>query len=236
MTQTRAGLVRIDDIDVRIVRGEARFGAPSLSLGSPTNVTASTPVFLPMFDGWIAGSELRIELEGRAAADMDLGLVIDGASVGSPVSVKGAEPAAPFFVELKATIASLRAQFGKRLALAISVALPSAPAAPPKLLRLIDLTLVPIAEPGPLVQSMELSDVTDAELYGGSARRSFDLQNPEEGFWKSSGRALLRLSVGWTAPEGKAYALDRRVEKLTHAFIQSTPPGGAGRAGAAPVE
>lgn len=223
-----AGLVRIDDIDVRIVRGEARFGAPALSLGSPTNVTAATPVFLPMFDGWIAGSELRVELEGRVAAvpgdRVELALVIDGATVGAPFEVKAAsEGTTAFSVELVAPVGPMRGSIGKQLSLAVAVSLPSAPAAPPRILGLTLLTLVPIAEPGPLVQSMELLDVTDAELYGGAARRSFDLQNPEEGFWKSSGRALLRLSVGWSGPEGKAYALDKRVERLTHAFSRALP-------------
>lgn len=224
----RGARLRIDDIDVRIVRAADTGHATTVALCPPGHVTAANPVVLPAFDGWVAGSELVVTLDGKALTPLELALDVGGSALGNAVKASGdagSAGAAPFHVELRAPLSSLRSVFGGKLALSVLVWTPAAATLPPRRLSLTEITLVPIAAPGPSLQSVELSDVTDAELYGGSERRSFDLQNPEEGFWKSSGRALLRLSVVWADAQGDAYALEPRLERVTHAFSKEEASG-----------
>ncbi len=220
--------LRVDDIDLRLVRGalEGGRGAATLSITSATHVTAAAAVVLPAFEGWIPVATLTLELDGKITGPAELALEIGGAAYGAPVRVEpgaGDDPLA-FRARLEAPLGKLRGLLGEKLELAVLVASPLAPAAPPRRLPLIELTLVPLPSQGPSLRSIELSDVTDAELYGGAERRSFDLQNPEEGFWKGTGRALLRLAITWDTPEGEGFAVDRKLERLVHAF--SSPATG----------
>lgn len=224
-------------MDVRIVRGalDAGRGAGTLAVCPTGHVTAASGAVLPVFEGWIPSSEIAVGLEGRTTSPLEIALEIGGAAHGASVKVEprgeaDGAGAAPFVAELRAPLSALRSSLGEKVTVAALVWSPATPALPPRRLPLLELTLVPIAGPGPSLQSIELSDVTDAELYGGAERRSFDLQNPEEGFWKSSGKALLRLSITWANPEGPAYEVDRKLERLTHAFSPTSPsaePSGA---------
>lgn len=224
--RSRGARLRIDDIDVRIVRAADTGHTTWVALCSPGHVTAANPISLPAFDGWVSTSELVVTVDGKALSPLEMALDIGGTALGNAVKVAregsgdASDPSAAytFHAELRAPLSSLRAIFGQKLALSVLVWTPAAATLPPRRLSLTEITLVPIAAAGPSLQSVELSDVTDAELYGGSERRSFDLQNPEEGFWKSSGRALLRLSVTWADTHGAAYALEPRIERITHAF------------------
>jgi hypothetical protein len=120
-------------------------------------------------------------------------------------------------VELRAPLSELAALLGETTCLSV-VAQPVGSSAAARTISLMDLTLQRVEGAGPHLASIELSDITDAELYGASERRSFDLQNPEEGFWRGSGKALLRLTLTWASPEGSGWRLERRLERLSHAL------------------
>ncbi|MCC6525709.1 MAG: hypothetical protein IT373_23875 [Polyangiaceae bacterium] len=215
--------LRIDDMGLCIERAGA--GATTLGVMPLGAVTAATAVVLPAFEGWLAGGTLALTLAGRTRGPLELALEVGGRAEGAPrAAALAGEPDAAgtraFSVELRAPLTALWASVGETLALAVLVASPAAPAAPPRRLDLFDLTLVPVAAPGPGVVALELSDVTDAELYAGAERRSFDLQSPEEGFWRGSGKALLRLVLSWSGVEGPGYALDTKLERLGHAFVR----------------
>jgi len=70
------------------------------------------------------------------------------------------------------------------------------------------LRLVPVAAPGPHIQSLDLLDVTDALLVDAPERRLFDLQNPEEGTWTGTGKVRLRLFAQWADPAPAQYTLE----------------------------
>jgi hypothetical protein len=213
--------LRIDDIELALVRDSA------LAIRPEGNVTAAAPVFLPAFAGWLAAGTLRLVLRGRSVAPIELAMTVEGAAHGQPLRVEPlADEAAghgAFSAELSMPLGALRASLGEALEVAVMVWSPAAPALPPRTLPLFWLTLAPIDAPGPSIQAIDINDATLRELYGGAERRSFDLQNPEEGFWKGSGKALLTLSLRWSNAEGPSFALDRRIDKLAHAF----GPGGA---------
>jgi hypothetical protein len=213
--------LRVDGLSVRIVRSGPR---GTLALTESRPVTAAHPVSLPVFDGWQAGSELVVTLGGVANEAFEAALELGGVARGSAVKVAVEATTTPgsFRAELRAPVASLRNLLGERLSLGVLVSSPSAPAAPPLRLPLLDLTLVPLAEPGPSIDAMELTDATDAELVGASERRSFDLANAEEGFWRRTGKALLRLSIGWSGEVGPASTLDLRPRRIFHAFLKPT--------------
>lgn len=229
--------LRVDDIDVRIVRGSAdaaRSGS-TLAIAPRGHVTAATPVVLPAFDGWISVSEIVVTLEGHASCPspgesteaLEMALEVAGSAHGMSKRIEltaapDAGGIAPFRIELRAPLSALRSSLGERIPLDVRVWSPAAPAVAPRRLPLVPLLLIPIEGPGPTLQSIELSDVTDAELYGGAERRSFDLQNPEEGFWRGSGKSLLRLSLTWSDEEGAGFTVERRLERLTHALTRES--------------
>jgi hypothetical protein len=214
--------LRVDGLSVRIVRSGPR---GTLALMGSRPVTAAHPVSLPVFDGWQAGSELVVTLGGVANEAFDAALEVGGGARGAAtranVDASGGLPGA-FRIELRAPLASLRTVLGERLSLGALVSSPSAPAAVPQRIALFELTLVPVAEAGPSLESIELCDATDAELVGAAERRSFDLANAEEGFWRRTGKALLRLSIGWSGQEGASHSLDLRPRRIVHAFPSST--------------
>ncbi|NUP11712.1 MAG: hypothetical protein HOW73_37170 [Polyangiaceae bacterium] len=224
--RSRGARLRIDDIDIRLLRSafDAGRGTATLAITPTGHVTAAAVVQLPAFEGWVASSELVLRLEGRTASAIEMAMEVAGAGHGRSARAEPEDPDATglgvFHVELRAPLAALRSSLGEKLSLAVTVWSPSTPTLAPRRVPLVDLMLVPIAGPGPSLQSIDLSDVTDAELYGGSERRSFDLQNPEEGFWKSSGKALLRLSLLWANPQGDGYFVERRLERVTHALAR----------------
>jgi hypothetical protein len=215
----RGPRLRIDDIELLLARDG------TLGIRAEGNVTAAAPVMLPAFQGWLAAGTLRMTLRGRSAAPLELALAVEGAAHGQPVRVEPVADAevghGAFSAELSMPLGGLRGSLGEALQVAVMVWTPAAPTAPPRHVGLFWLTLVAMDGPGPLIQALEVSDATARELYGGAERRSFDLQNPEEGFWKSSGKALLSLSLRWANAEGTGYAVDRRLERLTHAFKNS---------------
>jgi hypothetical protein len=80
-SRPRGARLRIDDIDLRVVRGSAEgargSGAIAIVAGHP--VTAATQVVLPAFDGWLGVAEVVLRLEGHTAATFDLRMHLGGA-------------------------------------------------------------------------------------------------------------------------------------------------------------
>jgi hypothetical protein len=219
-SRPRGARLRIDDIDLRVVRGSAEgargSGAIAIVAGHP--VTAATQVVLPAFDGWLGVAEVVLRLEGHTAATFDLRMHLGGArGAVARVGEGSGDGPVPFHVELRAPLSELAALLGETTCLSV-VAQPVGSSAAARTISLMDLTLQRVEGAGPHLASIELSDITDAELYGASERRSFDLQNPEEGFWRGSGKALLRLTLTWASPEGSGWRLERRLERLSHAL------------------
>ncbi|MBK6514062.1 MAG: hypothetical protein IPM79_31280 [Polyangiaceae bacterium] len=219
-SRPRGARLRIDEIDLRVVRGSAEgargSGAIAIVAGHP--VTAATQVVLPAFDGWLGVAEVVLRLEGHTAATFDLRMHLGGArGAVARVGEGSGDGPVPFHVELRAPLSELTALLGETTSLSI-VAQPVGSTAAARTVALVDLTLQRVEGSGPHLASIELSDITDAELYGASERRSFDLQNPEEGFWRGSGKALLRLTLTWASPEGSGWRLERRLERLSHAL------------------
>ncbi|MFO0555664.1 MAG: hypothetical protein U0271_45220 [Polyangiaceae bacterium] len=222
--------LRIDDIDLSITRGgvDAGRGATTLTLSPERPVIAARPTALPVFEGWIAAGELHVGISGLAAEPMELAVDLGHGAVGATTKLepKGeADPATgalPFACTLAVPLGAIRASLGQTVELALTAWSPLTPALPARRIPLVTVSLALIPSRGPSIQAIDLSDVTDAELYGGSERRSFDLGNPEEGFWRGSGRALLRLNLTWTATDATSgFTLETKIEKLTHAFTSS---------------
>jgi hypothetical protein len=209
--------VRVDAIGLSLTRGVA--GA-SLELRPLRAVTAAVPVVLPAFDGWLPSAELVVELEGLAERPATLALELGGAPVGAPVRLAGSLDAGPepFRARLVVPLRAVRAQLGAEQSLGLVCAL-DMPGATARRLTLTALTLAPLDGPGPELSHVELSDVTDALLVDAPERRLFDLQNPEEGFWRGSGKAHLALTLGWAGHEGPGYALELELARLSHALV-----------------
>ena len=203
------GRLRVDGLSVRVVRGGPR---ATLSLTPQKPVTAANPVNLPVFDGWLASSELVVSLGGVARDAVEVALEIGGVPRGTPLNVA----ASAFRVDLRVPLSALKSVFGDKTELALLVGTTGSSAV--RRVSLVDLTLTNVSEPGPTVDTADLTDATDAELVGAAERRSFDLANAEEGFWRRSGKALLRLSIGWEHASGAAYTTDLRMLRVAHAF------------------
>jgi hypothetical protein len=210
-------LVRVDAIGLSLTRGVA---GVSLELRPLRAVTAAAPVVLPAFDGWLPSAELVVELEGLAERPASLALELGGAPVGAPVRLAGSLDAGPepFRARLVVPLRAVRAQLGAEQSLGLVCAL-DMPGATARRLTLTALTLAPLDGPGPELSHVELSDVTDALLVDAPERRLFDLQNPEEGFWRGSGKAHLALTLGWAGHEGPGYALELELARLSHALV-----------------
>ncbi len=213
--------LRIDGLSVRIVRSGPR---GTLTLLPSRAVTAAQALSLPAFDGWVATSEFVVTLLGVAQDAVDAALEVAGAARGTPLKIVPGE-GSTFRAELRLPLSSLRGVFGDKVELALLVWAPAAPTSAPKRITLLDLTLIGLSESGPGLDTVDLTDATDAELVGAPERRSFDLANAEEGFWYRSGKALLRLSVTWNEGSGTSYSTDLRVTKVQHAFSKLAADG-----------
>jgi hypothetical protein len=211
--------LRIDEIDLRVVR---RAGPIALEVRAPGVCTAASPVTLPVFEGWIAAAELSIGLRGQAslgeAAGLEVGLAGSSGALGESVRVAPAADSS-FEADLVVPLKLLRASLGAPLELSLSLSPVGVAAARARTLPLLTVELVLVAGVGPSVRHVELSDVTDAALYGAAERRSFELSNPEEGVWRGTGEVALRVDAEWSEPVSPAYAVDTRPERFAHALL-----------------
>lgn len=241
-TRTRSGpAVRIDALRL-FVRCTSPSGVP-MEIRPPGRVTAAREHALPVFDGWLCG-ELVVRAEGLCDRAFSAGLAIDGAPTGKPAPAtvdEGPGGVHRFAIDLAVPLRALEPL----------VAAPSAGArrAPPepkilglwlgparigeptgaRVVSLFPLSLVPIAATGPRIASVDLHDVTDSLLFDAPERRLFDLQNPEEGIWRGTGKWRLRLVADWVddpaasgaSPGSRAYALDPRPSQIRHPWERS---------------
>jgi hypothetical protein len=207
---TPPSAVRIDEMDVLLKRSTVE--SVRLELKSPNLVTAAHDLALPFFEGWKASADLVVRLAGKAEEPFAAYLQIDGRRLGDVYEVPCLQghPFPEFFLEISVPLRELTATTGASFALDL-VILPNE-----RTMRLLRLTLVAIGGPGPTLNSLDLRDITDSLLFDGPVRRLFDLQNPEEGFYRGTGRARLRLEAIWSRLTDKGYLLDSKPMNVAH--------------------
>jgi hypothetical protein len=193
-------VLRIDELSVSL-RRDAPEGV-RFELRPTGVVTAAVQPVLPAFDGWVQGGALTVRVSGIAEESFAAALAVDGAAASAPTSVKVLADGA-FSLELSVSLTTLAGRFGQSLALGLALG--------DRVLRLLRVTLQPLRGPGPAFASLDVLDVTDTLLFDAPPRRLFDLQNPEEGFWRGTGTFRLRVVAEWArALGGDPYGIEPR--------------------------
>lgn len=183
--------------------------------------TAARPLALPLFEGWLSRAEIVVRARGYASAPFAASLELEGTKLSAEQAatiVGEADPHVPFTLELLAPLAAFAPHVGGQPRLALRVG-------DDRLLKLAQLGLTAIQAAGPHFATLDLVEVTDAQLFDGPMRRHYDLANPEEGFWAGTGKWRLALEASWGRGNGSAevgsYQLDARPAHVSHAYVRA---------------
>jgi hypothetical protein len=234
---TSASGVRIEVRPPRHVTASVEVALPVFEgwLGTPPAVGSSGPRSAPAAAPLCSPSEIVLVARGVAESAFTATVTFDGAPVGRAVAATltqphGDGPTQRFDLEIAIPLHSISAHVRSlppaghphpgAAGAKPKKAEASKPEAPMMLglalagggasrtVELCPLSLLLVADPGPLVVAVDLVENTDALLFGGPERRIFDLQNPEEGIWRGTGRWHLRLFAQWLGQEPTGHSLE----------------------------
>ena len=211
--------LRIDELSLRLRCTDSSNVA--YELVPARRITAAQPVPLPLFDDWTTNAECVISGSGVATGFDEVALEIQGRRVSDAVglSTTPSENASlvTFCFELVVPVSSIASALASQAVVSIGLSLLSSR----RLIELLRVTTMTNLGESPRLTSLDVVDITDATLFDGPKRHLFDLQNPEEGFWRGSGSWRLALEGTWKNASGARHQITERPMQLVHRWMES---------------